>query len=123
MPVSIAPLKPAVDKNGLAVAGWTKTNGKIFSTTATNEKVFEIPVVDGVRPNYMFVQPGENFSFSVVDDTSSGTTSIANPSGGGGVGTQLYINQPTVITLDANSTHIHFVNGTPTSKIIFSFYS
>ncbi len=120
--MQISPLPALTDSNGLGVEGFTKTYGLYFVTSATNEKVFAIPVVGGIRPNYMFVQPGENFSFSVVDDTSSGTTSIVSPSGGGGIGTQLYINEPTLMTLSADSTHIHFVNGTATSRIIFSFY-
>jgi hypothetical protein len=120
---SIVPLEMAVSSNGVGVEAWPKTYSAFFSTSVQSEKVGNIPTVDGVSPKYMFVQPGENFTFSVVDDANASANSIVAATPTGAECSQLYINQPTLIELDPTSTHFHFYNETATSFVTFSFYS
>ncbi len=119
---SIVPLEMAAASNGLGLVSWPKTYSYFFSTSLVAEKVVPIPTVSGVRPNYIFVQPGENFTFSFVDDAIS-TNTIVSPSSTGAACEQLYINQPALIKLKSDSTYFHFLNETATSFVLFSFYS
>ena len=113
------------DVNGSVTEARVKTKNYFYLNSTPDEKSFAIPTDDGVTAKYAYLIPSPGSQYSFTDDTNSGTDSLDDANGGGAIGTQVYVTQPTIIKLTEGSTYLHFkvIGPGPDRYLNVEFYS